>query len=169
MKRFIFLVGLLALFAIISPALAHSELAGSQPSPGAQLAESPAEIQLTFTEPVNAESRIVVLAEGFQAVGGVEAQVDALNPAVVRAPLPVLEPGAYTVQWTASSADGHEISGSYTFSVGEAAGEASEEDANMPSTVEGILAPGSNTIWWVVLIVGGVLITMAILYRSIRR
>jgi methionine-rich copper-binding protein CopC len=168
-KRFTFLVCLLALFAVIGPALAHSELTDSHPAPGAQLAESPAEIQLTFSEPVTAGSRIVVLAEGFQSVGGVEAQVDTLNPAVIRAPLPDLEPGAYTVQWTASSADGHEISGSYTFSVGEAAGDASQGEADTPSTAEGLSTPGSNTLWWVALIVGGVLITLLILYRSIRR
>jgi methionine-rich copper-binding protein CopC len=158
----------LALFAVFGPALAHSELTNSHPAPGAQLAESPVEIQLTFSEPVTAESRIVVLAGDFQAIGGIEAQVDALNPAVVRAPLPVLGPGVYTVQWTATSGDGHEISGSYTFSVGEAAGDASQGGADTISTAEGFPAPGSNTVGWVVLIVGGVLITILILYRSIR-
>jgi methionine-rich copper-binding protein CopC len=116
MRRFGLLAGLLALFAAL-PVLAHSELIDSQPAPGAQLAEPPAEIRLTFSQPPGAQSQIVLMADGFQPVEGIAAHVDSARPEQLFAPLPVLEPGNYTVQWTAVSEDGHEISGSYSFSI----------------------------------------------------
>jgi copper transport protein len=98
--------------------LAHADLTHAEPAPGAQLVESPAEIRLTFSEPLAPDSRIVLLAEGFQPIGGIATETDPAQPEVLFAPLPALEPGAYTVQWTAASADGHAISGSYSFSFG---------------------------------------------------
>ncbi len=163
MRRMIGLACLLALFAAY-PVLAHSELIDAQPAPGARLAESPAEIQLTFSEPVAADSRIVVLGEGFQALDGVDAVVDSANPAVARAALPALEPGTYTVQWTASSADGHEVSGSYSFSVTSTAGGASGGD----TAAVGNRASMSRLIPWIALVAFGVAI-LAVLYRRLGR
>jgi methionine-rich copper-binding protein CopC len=122
MKHFALLAGLLALFVAL-PALAHSELIDSQPAPGAQLSEPPAEIRLTFNESAGAQSQILLMADGFQPVAGITAHVDSARPEQVFASLPPLEPGNYTVQWTAVSEDGHGISGSYSFSIGAAATE----------------------------------------------
>jgi methionine-rich copper-binding protein CopC len=122
MKRFALLAGLLALFAALT-VLAHTELIDSQPAPGAQLADPPAEIRLTFSESVGAQSQILLMSDGFRPVEGIAAQVDSNRSEQLFAPLPVLEPGSYTVQWTSVSEDGHEISGSYSFSIGATAAE----------------------------------------------
>jgi methionine-rich copper-binding protein CopC len=98
-------------------------LIDSRPAPGAQLAEPPAEIRLTFSEPPGAQSQILLMAEGFQPVEGITAQVDPVQSEQVFASLPPLEPGNYTVQWSAVSEDGHEISGSYSFSIAATAAE----------------------------------------------
>lgn len=100
------------------PAGAHAELVAAEPAAGAALSASPAEIRLTFNEPVTPDSQIVLYGEGFQPIPGLAAQLEPANPAEVYAAVPELAPGGYTVQWTAVSADGHEISGSYSFSVG---------------------------------------------------
>jgi len=102
--------------------LAHAELVAAEPEAGAQLVEPPAEIRLTFSEPVAVQSDIVVLGEGFAPVAGLLPQLDGARPEQVYTPLPPLEPGTYTVQWSAVSADGHEISGSYAFSIGAGGG-----------------------------------------------
>lgn len=113
------------LFACFVPVVsAHAELVNARPEPGAQLADAPAEVRLTFNEPVAAQSSILVLGEGFEPVPGLVPQLNANRPEEVYTPLPPLEPGTYTVQWSAVSQDGHEISGSYSFSVGEGNGSA---------------------------------------------
>ena len=103
---------------VASSALAHSDLVAAEPEPGAQLADAPSEIRLTFSEPVSDGSRIVVLGENFGQVEGLVPQFNPENPEQVYTPLPPLVPGVYTVQWAATSDDGHEVSGTYSFSVG---------------------------------------------------
>lgn len=112
------LVAFLVLILLGRPVAAHSDLVAAEPAPGTQLGESPAEIRLTFSEPIAATSQIVVMGENFEQVSGLVPQFNPERPQEVYTPLPVLEPGVYTVQWVAASSDGHEISGSYSFSVG---------------------------------------------------
>lgn len=134
-------LALIFLWAFALPGLvfAHAELVAARPEPGAQLADAPAEVRLTFSEPIAAQSSIVVLGEGFEPVPGLVPQLDANQPAEVYTPLPPLEPGSYTVQWSAVSQDGHEISGSYAFTVGEA-------DSVVPVTVQSLI--GDNITRW---------------------
>lgn len=118
MKRFAPFLALLLFAASGGMVLAHSELIQSEPAPGDELAISPAEIRLTFSEPVAADSQIILLAGTFTPIAGLVSQIDPEQPEVLFTPLPLLEAATYTVQWTAVSDDGHEISGSYSFSVG---------------------------------------------------
>jgi methionine-rich copper-binding protein CopC len=141
MKRIAIAFCALLLALAVLPAAAHSELVKSEPAPGAQLAESPAEIRLTFNEPVAATSRIVLLAGEFQPVEGLVAQFNAARPQELYTPLPDLEPGTYTVQWTAASEDGHEVSGSYSFSV-------APDSAASTTETAGSAAPGRPS-WWI--------------------
>lgn len=126
-RKFPTLFGLLALLLAL-PALvyAHADLVSVVPEPGATLDAAPAEIRLTFSEPVGAGSSVVLLAEGFETVEGVSAAPVDDDARVLVAPLPALAEGEYTVQWTAVSADGHEISGSYGFSISAAGAGESE-------------------------------------------
>ena len=140
-------LALLSTFLVLAllgrPAAAHSDLVAAEPAPGTQLGESPAEIRLTFSEPVAATSQIVVMGENFEQVSGLVPQFSPERPQEVYTPLPVLEPGVYTVQWVASSSDGHEISGSYSFSVGLGTPDAAGviESTNVSPT-------NSRSGWW---------------------
>lgn len=141
MKRGLTLIFIIVFLVIAPGVLAHAELVAAEPEPGAQLADAPAEIRLTFSEPIAAQSDIIVLGEGFAPVEGLVPQLGADRPEQVYAPLPPLEPGPYTVQWTAVSADGHEISGSYSFSIrqDDGATAVTEPTAEQPAAGMGII------------------------------
>jgi copper resistance protein C len=134
-------------------ALAHVELLGSEPTAGAQLAESPAEIRLTFSGNLHADSNFILFGERFQAVPGVNGRVDPQAPNQLLATGLNLAPGTYTVQWTAADADGHQVSGSYNFTVGEIATESPAESGGSAASwiVAGIgviLVAAGGLYWW---------------------
>ena len=104
-----------------SPALAHAELENATPAEGESLGRAPAEVRLTFAEPVEAAfSPIEVYDAEGERVDGDDARSDPNDPSVVVASLQEgLPTGSYTVRWTVTSADGDPVSGEYSFSVGE--------------------------------------------------
>jgi methionine-rich copper-binding protein CopC len=114
MKRII----ALTLLASLVPAFvveAHAELVKSVPEPGSVVDASIKEIRLTFDEAIEEGSSITLFAEGFQTVSGVQAQLDGAR---MSATIPAaLDPGLYTVEWSAVGDDGHTTQGSYQFSV----------------------------------------------------
>ena len=63
-------------FLLASPASAHAELVATDPANGAQLAEAPDEITMTFTESVN------LLEDGIRLVDSVGATVQTPEPVV---------------------------------------------------------------------------------------
>ena len=108
----------LGLFALAAPASAHNSLTGSNPVDEATLDAGPAEIVLTFDQPVqNGEglnSVAVTGPDGKQWQGG-PATVDSN---VVTAPVRELGPkGVYTVGYRIMSADGHPVSGELKFTL----------------------------------------------------
>ncbi len=150
MKRFgVFLV-IVCVLLIVGSVLAHAELIASEPAAGAQLAESPAEIRLTFDEAVGSNSTIMLLTEDFQAIEGLVPQFNPAQPEQMYTPLPPLEPGVYTVQWAAASADGHEVGGTYTFSVGQV--DADTAPAANP-TAAPVAQADSGIQWWLIALV----------------
>lgn len=153
-RRAILFISLALCLIAAGSAAAHAELVSASPAPGAQLTESPAEIRLTFNEPVATTSAIVLLAEGFQPVEGLVGQFSADRPQEIFVPLPELAAGVYTVQWTAASDDGHEISGTYSFSVGLVTPEA----ATATAAAAAPNAPGAGRVtWWL-----GTLLVLAV-------
>lgn len=115
---------------LAAPASAHSELISSSPEDGAELEQAPAEIVLEFNEdiePIGTEVAVVdpegtPVSEGEVAVEG----------AVVTQAITGGAAGAYTVTWRAVSADGHPITGEYTFTVLEPA--TTEPETTEPTT-----------------------------------
>jgi copper transport protein len=97
-------------------AVAHTELTGTTPGEGQVLPQAPATVTLSFTEPVGASAETVQLHT--PAGGLVAADVQALDTTVTLTPATPLGSGTHTVVWQVISADGHPISGSFTFSVG---------------------------------------------------
>lgn len=116
---------LVASFAILfllvaAPVLAHAELVESTPADGAAV-PPPSEVIAVFSEALVGDRSSLEVRD---AAGAVVAR-GGLDPAdpkrlTMRADLPALEPGTYTVRWTAVADDGHVERGTFGFRVVEA-------------------------------------------------
>jgi copper resistance protein C len=110
---------LLAVAAIIlpaAPALAHNQLASSQPGQNTRVAESPEEIVLEFTERLNADYTTIVITDSAGAQMPVDGPEVDQQRGTVR-PVQPLPDGVYTVAYRVVSADGHPVQGAYRFAV----------------------------------------------------
>lgn len=114
----------------IPAAVAHTGLTGTDPADGEILARAPATVTLSFNEPVGATAESVQVYTPSGAPMPVDVQ--ALDATVTIAPEAPLGPGTHTVAWRATSADGHPISGAFTFSVGAPSATAVELPAQEP-------------------------------------
>ena len=117
--------------AAAAPAAAHDALVSSAPADGATVAHAPRRIVLTFDQPALALGTAVVVTSsaGQQVQAGAPRLVDN----TVTQPLQPGAPGGpYTVLWRVTSADGHPISGRFTFQ----ADAPSTERADGPSTLQ---------------------------------
>ncbi|MGH2824932.1 MAG: copper resistance CopC family protein, partial [Thermoleophilaceae bacterium] len=101
-----------------APAAAHSAFVGSSPSPGTRLGETPAELALRFTEPLNRKlstAELVAVESGERFPVEVSAPTAKYLTLVPSGPLPR---GAYRVEWhTVSTLDGHALEGTFSFGV----------------------------------------------------
>lgn len=112
-------VALLALLALAAPAsaFAHASLERTQPGFRERLERAPARVVLVFDQTVKAlPSSIEVRTATGRLVSGA-ARSRPTDAHYVQAPLRRLPRGAYTVRWHVLSADGHVVSGVYTFGV----------------------------------------------------
>lgn len=101
-----------------APASAHDVLVSSDPADGAELAESPTQITLTFNNDLSTLGGLMVLTDA----SGTEVASAAPTVEGPTATLP-LEPlpgGVYTLTWRAVSSDSHPIEGTSTFTVAQA-------------------------------------------------
>ena len=107
---------------VLSPAtvsFAHAGLIGSEPAASSVLAESPTEIVLRFDESLEAVyESIRVLDSTGSVVVVANARRDKVDHSIARGNIPVLKDGAYVVLWRVTSADGHPITGAFSFYVG---------------------------------------------------
>jgi methionine-rich copper-binding protein CopC len=110
---------LVALILLVpAVALAHTRFLMSEPAPDDSLAASPQAVRLWFSHPVEADfSRIEVTDGSGQRVDNKDVTRDADDPKALRVTLPALSSGKYQVNWTAVSADGHRVKGTFSFSV----------------------------------------------------
>lgn len=122
MKRLLTIVIALAVAAFAATAgpaataLAHAEPVVTFPDNGAELDAPPAEVRITFSEPiVPASSRLIILDADGQPVPG--AHQSAPDTVTLVLTLPPLERGVYTAAWEVLSTDTHTTSGQFTFSV----------------------------------------------------
>ena len=122
--RAVLLVAVLALAGVgvlASPADAHALLERSYPAAGASLPRAPHVMLLYFTEaPEPSLSTVLLLDSSGQTVPGVGKPTPAPgNAQELRATLPPLTDGVYTVNWrTVSKVDGHVTGGSFAFGIG---------------------------------------------------
>jgi copper resistance protein C len=139
-----------------SPASAHNVLKSSSPADGKKVARTPTSVMLTFDEPAIAIGTKLVIT-------GPEGPVQIGKPSLVDNTVtqdlqPGSPAGAYTVDWRVTSADGHPISGSFTFTAEAAASgpSAASSLAPQPSTAAtsattptAPTARGSSGLWLV--------------------
>jgi methionine-rich copper-binding protein CopC len=108
---------LLALAAIVLTAphaSAHNSLQGTDPADGSTVATAPERVTLTFDEAAQAlGTEIVVLAPDGSTVSDGAPELGDVT--VTQALAGTLPAGTYTVQYRVTSADGHPISGTFTF------------------------------------------------------
>lgn len=116
MRLFVTCVATLAFVALGSgTAGAHTAMTASDPAEGSTQVTAPTRITLTFSEDINTTFANVVLNDA----GGrnwlansPQVQGPQLSVTLVQDPIPN---GVYTVGYRVLSADGHPVSGSYTF------------------------------------------------------
>lgn len=161
--------GLAALTA--GPAAAHSAVIATDPADGAQLAAGPARVSLTFNENLQPSfpSLTVVGPDGNRWDKG---QPEVSGPDVSVAVGELGPAGQYTIAYRVTSADGHPVSGTRTFTLttpgngtpGAKAGAASEP---------GDGGSGGIPVWVfivaAVVILGGVLAVLLLGRGSARR
>ncbi|MFD6675590.1 copper resistance protein CopC [Rhodococcus zopfii] len=154
-----------ALLMSAGPASAHAVVLSSNPEEGAQIAQAPERVSVTFNEPMQEQFAALTVvgpdgnlwSHGTPAVAGATASVEVgeLGPA-----------GQYTIAFRITSADGHPVSGTRTFTLTQdgagtpgkpAAGTSTDSPSSSPET-DG--DGGGIAVWWfvaaaVVVVVGG--------------
>lgn len=114
----IVLIVLFVVVATVPIVSAHAALVGSSPESGEHVAEPPDEVTLRYSAGVQLATVSVVSADGERV--SKSARIDPQDHSVVHVPLEDgIENGTYLVKWKVLSADGHTVSGSFFFVVGE--------------------------------------------------
>ena len=129
-------------------ALAHANLASSDPAPNSELETAPDRIIIWFTEPIEpALSSIRVLDATGQQVDEGNSVVDDLNPLVMSVGVGDIPDGTYTVAWSnVSTIDGHRVRGSFLFAVGQPLSGAPVEVVEQPL----VQSPFAPPLRWLV-------------------
>jgi copper transport protein len=119
LRTLISLLGLVLSLSVPQLASAHAELVSSTPAANASLPESPGELSMTFTEPIDpATASVQLLDESQTAVKGVGEVQAPGNATTAQVALPKLDPGVYTVSYRVTSAtDGHVTAGIFAFQI----------------------------------------------------
>lgn len=138
MRRTLLAAALLAL-ALPAAASAHATLIRSTPAVQERLAGTPQLVRLTFDQSVKALPNAIRV---YTAKGRLVSGETLTSPGetTIDAPVGRLPRGAYTVRWSAVSADGHVIAGVFTFGVRHRAPPATEAfGASGPTTEEHVV------------------------------
>jgi copper transport protein len=107
---------------VVPSVSAHALLLRSNPQANAVLPQSPAQVELFFSEALEPQlSTIKVLDSNNLVVDVGDVRVDPSDPTRMTVSLHSLSDGVYTVTWTAvSAADGHQTVGTFPFAIGNA-------------------------------------------------
>lgn len=103
---------------VFHEAHAHAILVKADPDKESELAKPPMEVHLTFNDAVGDDylALAVINAEG-KRVDQHDVKLDFSDRSQLRATVLPLAPGRYTVRYRVLSADGHVVSGKYSFSI----------------------------------------------------
>ncbi|WP_054957856.1 copper resistance CopC family protein [Paenibacillus dakarensis] len=168
------------IFVFPAGAWAHSKLQISVPPADSTSTEHVKELSLTFNENINTTlSTLIITSDNGEKIDNAEVSIgDNLMKATLESPL---GPGTYTVEWKIVGADGHPVKGNYSIHV-EIPEEASEEAplvlpadgqdqasetpedtaqssgnnnqaAEQPLSTSNADESGTETMWWVGMII----------------
>ena len=119
MRRFLPVLLLLALLLPNGAAWAHAVLLASSPAADSAQPQSPTAIDITFNEPIQLLAMKLMDSSGSDVTPATQPAVaEGQVSWVLPTPLPK---GRYLVSWRVGSLDGHVVSGSFGFAIGEAA------------------------------------------------
>jgi methionine-rich copper-binding protein CopC len=107
-----------AMLAMASPAYAHAFLERASPPVGSEVATSPPEVSIIFTEgvePLFSKIEVNGADRAGVAIGKPHVAPDNNRRLIVE--LPKLPPGTYTVIWHVTSVDTHKTEGNFKFTV----------------------------------------------------
>jgi methionine-rich copper-binding protein CopC len=114
------LLAALGIFAIITPAAAHTDLVSTSPTAGSDVLAAQDTISLTFSEPPLVDGAAIVVMTSAGDI--LDSPAPALDGASLSIPWPAdLITGIVTVQWRATAQDGHVESGEFLFNYTAAA------------------------------------------------
>lgn len=108
---------LITLLLLINPLrlLAHGTLHSSLPAAGSVIDQSPANLQLHFSSPARLVKFSLTTEEGKAVKLAVSRIMTSQKEFTL--PLPELNEGSYTVQWTIMGGDSHKVSGDFEFTI----------------------------------------------------
>lgn len=99
-------------------ALAHTKLEASSPQANSVVSPAPAQVRLQFSDPVELPfSKIKIVDVQGAVVTPSQIAVDPANAKALIATIPTLHAGAYRVQWSTVTRDGHKVKGEFGFRV----------------------------------------------------
>ena len=126
------IASLLFLICLVGEASAHASLAFAEPRDGTVLAQAPKTVELRFNESVTAGAVNLIDAAGkLRSDAVVTAKGDAISVVLP----PDLPKGTQIVSYRVISEDGHPVSGSVTFSIGEPTTNRAPEAADVGITI----------------------------------
>lgn len=108
---------IMALTALAASAFAHAALVRSAPGSRSVLTQAPRSIDLCFNEAVELKFSSITLADAKGAtvpLGDLQASSD---QKCIKAPIPTIGSGVFTVRYRVRSQDGHVVEYGYQFSV----------------------------------------------------
>jgi methionine-rich copper-binding protein CopC len=131
------------LLALASPAAAHDVIRSTNPADGATVERLPDRVVLTFDEPALAlGSEVVVTGPAGPVSDGPPSLVDNEVRQAVRAG----PAGRYTVLWRVTSADGHPVSGTFSFTTQQASSPMSTAPTSTaPASSSGVTSSPATT------------------------
>lgn len=100
--------------ALPEPAVAHAQLRSASPAAGSVVEAAPAEVVLTFNEPVAVLSALWTGPDGTAA----EVPARAEGPRLIVAIHEAAARGTHVLSWRVVSEDGHPVGGAHVFSIG---------------------------------------------------
>ncbi|ASK64048.1 hypothetical protein CFK37_18745 [Virgibacillus phasianinus] len=141
-------IGLYFVFMHVPAVQAHSGLLESTPAERVVTEKSPPALKLHFSEPIEQELASVTIYDwNANPVFSGHPDEEGERSPTLEFSLPKLDQGTYTVKWSIVSLDGHPVSGSYSFAVGEATAGGVESatsagDSKVPLIIARTIAQG---------------------------